>query len=134
MRTFVFSDGKSNKFWNIELKGNSFTVTFGKVGTTGQTQTKKFADEEKAQKACDKLVTEKLGKGYTETTPAPPPPSPLQKSLESALAENPDDLAAHSAYADYLSEQGDPRGEFIQIQLALEDESRPAAERKQLQQ
>src|SRR5262249_19731855 len=38
------------------------------------------------------------------------------------------------AYADYLSEQGDPRGECIQIQLALEDESRPAAERKQLQQ
>jgi hypothetical protein len=33
------------------------------------------------------------------------------------------------AYADYLEEQGDPRGEFIQVQLALEDSGRGAAER-----
>ncbi len=134
MRTFVFSDGKSNKFWNIDLQGSSFTVTFGKVGTKGQTQKKDFADAAKAKQAHDKLVAEKLGKGYVETSAARPRgTAPLQESLEQALAENPDDLAAHSAYADYLSEQGDPRGEFIQVQLALEDPSRPAEERKQLQ-
>src|SRR5581483_8802512 len=59
-------------------------------------------------------------------------PSPLQQSLEAALVEDPDDLAAHSAYADYLMEQGDPRGEFIQVQLALEDPGRSAEERNQL--
>src|SRR5262249_25267155 len=58
----------------------------------------------------------------------------LQQSLEEALVENPDDLAAHSASADYLSEQGDPRGESISVQLALEDPGRPAKERRQLQQ
>lgn len=52
--------------------------------------------------------------------------------LETALVANPDDLAAHAAYADWLSEQGDPRGEFIQVQLALEDPNRPPAERKEL--
>src|SRR5262245_65921638 len=36
------------------------------------------------------------------------------------------------AYADYLRDQGDPRGELIQVQLALEDAKRPAAERKRL--
>jgi len=36
MRTFVFTDEKSNKFWNIELRGKSYTVTFGRVGTTGR--------------------------------------------------------------------------------------------------
>jgi uncharacterized protein (TIGR02996 family) len=51
----------------------------------------------------------------------------LRKALEEALAENPDDRAAHAAYADLLMEQNDPRGEFIQVQLALEDEARPAA-------
>src|SRR5947209_6760357 len=135
MRTFVFSDGKSNKFWNIDLQGASFTVTFGKVGTKGQTQKKDFPDAAAAKTAHDKLVAEKLGKGYVETTAGQRPgPAPLQQSLEQALLENPDDLAAHSAYADYLSEQGDPRGELIQVQLALEDPGRPAAERKQLQQ
>jgi len=134
MRTFVFSDGKSNKFWNIDLQGSSFTVTFGKVGSKGQTQKKDFADAAKAKQAHDKLVAEKLGKGYVETTAARPQgPAPLQQSLEQALVQNPDDLAAHSAYADYLAEQGDPRGELIQVQLALEDPARPAEERKQLQ-
>lgn len=132
MRTFVFNDGKSNKFWNIALQGTSFTVTFGKVGTKGQTQTKDFPDEDKAGNAYDKLVAEKLDKGYVETT-VKPSASPLRQSLEQALAEDPDDLASHSAYADLLVEEGDPRGEFIQVQLALEAPKRPAGERAQLQ-
>jgi uncharacterized protein (TIGR02996 family) len=55
------------------------------------------------------------------------------KVLEEALFNDPDDVAAHAAYADWLTEQGDPRGEFIQVQLALEDPARPPSERKQLQ-
>ena len=49
MRTFTLSDAKSHKFWNIELQGQSFTVTYGRQGTAGQTQTKKFPDAAKAQ-------------------------------------------------------------------------------------
>src|SRR5262249_35876402 len=47
--------------------------------------------------------------------------------------EDPDDLATHAAYADLLSDAGDPRGEFIQVQLALEDEKLKPAERNKLQ-
>jgi uncharacterized protein (TIGR02996 family) len=133
MRTFVYTDDKSNKFWNIDLQGSCFTVTFGKVGSKGQTQTKAFPDEEQARKAYDKLVAEKVGKGYVETTAREPAaPTSLQEALEAALLENPDEVAAHAAYADYLMEQGDPRGEVIQVQLALEDPGRSAQERKQL--
>jgi uncharacterized protein (TIGR02996 family) len=133
MRTFVFTDAKPNKFWNIDLQGTRFSVTLGKVGTKGQAQTKDFPSEAAARKAHDKLVAEKLGKGYVETTASPPrSPAPLQQALEAALAENPDDLAAHSAYADYLTEQGDPRGEFIQVQLALEAPGHSAEQRAQL--
>jgi uncharacterized protein (TIGR02996 family) len=57
----------------------------------------------------------------------------LREAMEEALAENPDDRAAHAAYADLLMEQNDPRGEFIQVQLALEDPGKPAAQRKKLQ-
>ncbi len=32
MRTFEYSDGKSHKFWNIELHGKAFTVTYGRIG------------------------------------------------------------------------------------------------------
>jgi uncharacterized protein (TIGR02996 family) len=59
-------------------------------------------------------------------------PSSFLEALEAALVADPDDLAAHMAYADRLMEQDDPRGDFIQVQLALEDPGRPAAERKRL--
>jgi uncharacterized protein (TIGR02996 family) len=134
MRTFEFKDSKSNKFWNIELEGKSFTVTFGRIGTDGQTQTKDFPSEAAAKAARDKLVAEKLGKGYVETTAGKAPATPSSgKALENAIFANPDDLGAHAAYADWLIEQGDPRGEFIQVQLALEDEKKPAKERKVLE-
>jgi uncharacterized protein (TIGR02996 family) len=57
----------------------------------------------------------------------------LRDALESALLENPDDVATHYAFADYLQEQGDPRGEFMQIQLASEDPERSEAECRKLQ-
>jgi uncharacterized protein (TIGR02996 family) len=59
--------------------------------------------------------------------------SDLRRALEQALIDNPDDEAAHRAYADLLIEQGDPRGEFISVQLALEDSRRSTKERKALQ-
>jgi uncharacterized protein (TIGR02996 family) len=139
MRTFTYSDAKSHKFWNIDLQGNQFTVTYGRIGSAGQTQTKAFKDAATAQKEHDKLVKEKLGKGYQETTPsAKAQPRSLREALEEALAANPDDLASHMAYADWLSEQADKadqaRGELVRVQLALEDEKKPAKERKKLQQ
>jgi uncharacterized protein (TIGR02996 family) len=53
--------------------------------------------------------------------------------LEAALVDDPGDVAAHAAYADWLMQQGDPRGEFIQVQFALEDQSRGPAERAELE-
>jgi uncharacterized protein (TIGR02996 family) len=63
-----------------------------------------------------------------------PPTDPLRAALEAAILANPNDRLSHAAYADYLIEHGDPQGEFIQVQLALEKPSLPAAERKKLQQ
>lgn len=65
-RTFIYSDDKSNKFWTIEVKGNGYTVKFGKTGTDGQTQTKEFADEAACRIAAEKIISEKIRKGYVE--------------------------------------------------------------------
>ncbi|EMK18165.1 leucine rich repeat protein [Leptospira kirschneri serovar Bim str. 1051] len=62
----TFQDDKSDKFWQIEVSGNSFTVTYGKIGSSGQTQTKTFNDEETCLKEVKKLFSEKLKKGYIE--------------------------------------------------------------------
>ncbi|EMY78700.1 ATP-dependent DNA ligase-like domain protein [Leptospira weilii serovar Ranarum str. ICFT] len=62
----TYKDDKSDKFWNIETQEKSFTVTYGKTGTNGQTQTKTFGSEETCVKEARKLLSEKLKKGYIE--------------------------------------------------------------------
>jgi uncharacterized protein (TIGR02996 family) len=54
-------------------------------------------------------------------------------ALEVALVKDPDDRAAHAAYADLLQEREEPRGEFIQVQHALEDSTLPATQCRKLQ-
>ncbi len=63
-QSFQYTDDKSNKFWKISLDGKSFTVHFGRIGTAGQTQTKDFGSPEAAELEHDKLIAEKLRKGY----------------------------------------------------------------------
>src|SRR5688572_33419399 len=65
-RRFEFSEGTSNKFWTITLDGSSHSVNYGRIGTAGQTQTAEFGSEAEARKSYDKLVAEKLKKGYVE--------------------------------------------------------------------
>jgi len=67
-REFEFRDGSSDKFWKITLDGSATTVNFGRRGTNGQTQTKEWASEDEARKNYDKLIAEKVKKGYVETT------------------------------------------------------------------
>lgn len=56
----------------------------------------------------------------------------MREPLEAVIVENPDDISGYLVYADWLEEQSNPRGEFIRVQLALEDENIQGAERKKL--
>jgi predicted DNA-binding WGR domain protein len=87
VRRFELSEGTSHKFWQIALDGSAFTVTWGRIGTNGQTQTKTFESAGKAQKEHDKLVDEKVKKGYAEVNGAsagPPAPSATKKPVTAA--------------------------------------------------
>jgi predicted DNA-binding WGR domain protein len=65
-RRFEFVSGASRKFWEISTSNNSFTVRFGRLGTTGQSQTKSFANDASARREVESLITQKLNKGYIE--------------------------------------------------------------------
>ena len=56
-----------------------------------------------------------------------------REAMEAALLDDPDDLVRHAAYADMLIEDGDPRGDFIRIQLQLEERKLAAKVRKKLE-
>ncbi len=60
----VFADAVSNKFWEAAVQENKLIVRFGKIGAKGQVQLKTFEHQEKAVKEMEKLLAEKLAKGY----------------------------------------------------------------------
>ncbi|MDI7215029.1 leucine-rich repeat domain-containing protein [Leptospira santarosai] len=62
----TYQDEGSNKFWSIDVSGSTFTVTFGKAGSSGQSSVKTFDDEQECLKEAEKLLREKLKKGYLE--------------------------------------------------------------------
>jgi Leucine-rich repeat (LRR) protein/predicted DNA-binding WGR domain protein len=64
--TLVFQEAGSHKFWQISTDGDSHTVSFGRVGTSGQSKTKTFADAKAALKDAEKLIASKKKKGYQE--------------------------------------------------------------------
>lgn len=61
-----YIDGSSDKFWQIEVSNNTYTVTYGRNGTSGTSQTKSFDDDDQCLKAAEKLLNEKTKKGYSE--------------------------------------------------------------------
>jgi predicted DNA-binding WGR domain protein len=65
-RLFEFREGHSSKFWEIEVTGTDHTVRFGRIGTSGQSQTKSFSSEAAAQKDSARLIAEKQRKGFRE--------------------------------------------------------------------
>ena len=69
-RRFELVEGNSAKFWEVSTSGADVTVTFGRLGTNGQTQTKTLADAEAAAKHANKLIGEKTKKGYQEVIAA----------------------------------------------------------------
>ncbi len=64
MQRYEFVEGSSAKFWEIDLAGKGFTVRFGKIGASGQTQIKTFASAAIAKTEHDKLIAQKTKKGY----------------------------------------------------------------------
>ena len=65
-RCFEFSEGSSNKFWEIQVSGKKFTTRHGRIGADGTEVKKGFSSPEEATKEAEKLVREKVKKGYVE--------------------------------------------------------------------
>ena len=122
MPRYEFVKGSSSKFWEIELSGKSFTTIYGKIGTEGKSTTKDFADAAAAKKKYESVIKSKVKKGYALVGDVAPEVdaeeaslAPENKELEAAIFENRDDDGAWQVFGDWLSAQGDPRGEAIAL-------------------
>jgi predicted DNA-binding WGR domain protein len=93
-RRFEFKADGSSKFWEALLQGCDLHIRWGRIGTDGQSQIKSFPTTLKAQSEHDKLVAEKVKKGYAEVGGGDAPaavqaPKPAAKKAVGKGAESP---------------------------------------------
>jgi len=65
-RCFEFVGGSSSKFWHVTIDGSELVVVYGRIGSQGQVARKPFPTPDQARVEGERLIREKLGKGYQE--------------------------------------------------------------------
>jgi predicted DNA-binding WGR domain protein len=86
---YEFSEGSSNKFWDVRIEGTSVVTTYGRIGTDGQSTMKDYDSEEQAQKEYDKLIASKTKKGYALVGGAAAAPAGAKKEKAAPKAAAP---------------------------------------------
>ena len=80
-RRLQLVDGTAQKFWNIRVQRNSYIVHFGRLGSQGQKRTTECADSATARERRDRLIQQKLNKGYVEVATEAPSPTRVKAKL-----------------------------------------------------
>jgi uncharacterized protein (TIGR02996 family) len=153
MPRYEYTEGTSSKFWEIELEGTTCTSKWGKLGGSTSMSTKRHRDAATAKKEHDKLIAEKLAKGYQlvgapleaavkpmkpgkpgkpgKAAVAAAPAGPARNAeLEKAIRANPEDPEAYLVYADWMQANGELRGELAVLQHANKKKEANAMLRK----
>lgn len=77
VRRFEFTGGTSNKFWEVSMPTPYRVATkWGRIGSDGQTQIKSFDSLVTALEHFNRVIDEKLRKGYREVTGPEAAPNP----------------------------------------------------------
>lgn len=61
---FEFIGGTSRKFWEVAVDGNLLVTHWGRLGHKGNITAKPFVSAAQAREAEEKIIEEKLEKGY----------------------------------------------------------------------
>lgn len=132
-RRFEFSEGSSDKFWEVEVNETEVTTRWGRIGAAGQIKSKSHPSASAALADAHSQAAAKAKKGYRETPlspsgtlsegePAPPAePSPRNESSsldpagaleasdsQSALPPSPADSPPETDHQVLLAEKADP--------------------------
>ncbi|NMQ19992.1 WGR domain-containing protein [Candidatus Competibacter phosphatis] len=141
--SLIFQDSKSNKFWRARCIGNNLEVNFGRIGSQGQSQAKRYDSPEDAARELEKQAREKYKKGYVDgdggpsetvassavTEPSSTAPAPSQCTLVLMLGERRLELrlsvegnALHTHGVEHYPDPSAAEAAFAQVRAALEAE------------
>lgn len=70
MRRFEYIQGNQAKFWEVTRRGATLTVNSGRIGGPPKSRTKQLADYMAAEQEFDRLIRDKLRRGYVEVVEA----------------------------------------------------------------
>lgn len=139
--SLIFQDSKSNKFWRARCIGPNLEVNFGRIGSQGQTQTKRYDSPEDAGLERDKQAREKYKKGYIDgdggpsAAAAPSTPAATEDAIPAAahcalvltigerrleLRLSVDGNALHTHSVEHYADPAAAEAAFAQIRAALE--------------
>ena len=139
--SLIFQDSKSNKFWRARCIGNNLEVNFGRIGSQGQSQAKRYDSPEDATRELEKQAREKYKKGYVDgdggpsettassavTEPSSTAPAPSQCTLVLMLGERRLELrlsvegnALHTHGVEHYPDASAAEAAFAQVRAALE--------------
>ncbi len=140
--SLIFQDSKSNKFWRARCLGNNLEVNFGRIGSQGQSQAKRYDSPEDAAAELQKQAREKYKKGYVDgdggpsetaapsaaaTEAAPATPAASQCTLVLTLGErrlelrlSVDGNALHTHGVEHYPDDAAAEAAFAQVRAALE--------------
>eukprot|EP01084_Bolivina_argentea_P299138 515620_1 len=65
MKVYMEQD---TRFWEIQTKGKTYTIRYGKVGCDGRELVKSFPSQKECTKQAKGMIRKKENKGYSETT------------------------------------------------------------------
>jgi uncharacterized protein (TIGR02996 family) len=126
VRRYEGRERGNKRFWEISISGKTTITVDGIIGRKGKTEKLTWYDAANAKTEYDRMIASHLAKKYVLVSETAS--EQLKKSAESKtksegdfetnIRQNPDDAAAWLVYADWLTEQGDPRGELIVVQEA----------------
>ena len=139
--SLIFQDDKSSKFWRARCVDNNLEVNFGRIGSQGQSQAKRYDSPEDAARERDKQAREKYKKGYIDGAGGPSASTAPAAAAESAtpavqqcalvltlgerrleLRLNVEGSALHTHSVEHYADADAARAAFAQIRAALEAE------------
>lgn len=134
MPRYELVEGTSSKFWEIALEGASFTTRYGRIGTAGQSTTKSFASPADATREHDKIVAEKMKKGYklvggeSPAAAAPPPKAPAKAAAATAKPGGRWDLALYNEATGFVVTSAKKAGSGLDPSVAAGEKATRAGD------
>lgn len=103
MRRFEFIQGNEAKFWEVVRRGGTLTMVSGKIGGNAKSRTKSLDDYMAAEQEFDRLIRDKLRRGYVEVQAASEAPlADPQRALTLRLCKGKGELNLSATATKYL--------------------------------